>query len=310
MAQNVVPFGKYKGQPVEALAQDRDYVDWLLAQPWLKNKHQNLYTLIINNFTEPSETPEHNAVQALFLDNEFVEKVISIHYSKRIYAALAVKMAIGYGGPVLSVAVEVEGADVYVAFCGERFAIEVKPSVGDDYPAILRQIKNIRCSGYHILFLERYIGSGATKEQFVAIFRKSGVAVVFREDAEKRPARGWAVAQEMSDKATAAEDAFIKCWTNRAGYWQEHPMVRLRLADAVLLAALDEQREMFRDAIVEGDESEIRIHGEALCRGWAAANRRMEEAEIAKAKAIFPGAKVTRVRDKSAPDRSGGESVS
>jgi len=25
----IVPFGKYKGQPIEALAQDKPYLDWL-----------------------------------------------------------------------------------------------------------------------------------------------------------------------------------------------------------------------------------------------------------------------------------------
>jgi uncharacterized protein (DUF3820 family) len=30
--QNVVPFGKYKGQPVEVLAQDPQYVEWMLLQ--------------------------------------------------------------------------------------------------------------------------------------------------------------------------------------------------------------------------------------------------------------------------------------
>jgi hypothetical protein len=28
---NIVPFGKYRGQPVEALAADRDYCDWLVS---------------------------------------------------------------------------------------------------------------------------------------------------------------------------------------------------------------------------------------------------------------------------------------
>jgi uncharacterized protein (DUF3820 family) len=35
MAPNLVPFGKYKGQPVEVLAQDREYCDWLDAQTLL-----------------------------------------------------------------------------------------------------------------------------------------------------------------------------------------------------------------------------------------------------------------------------------
>jgi uncharacterized protein (DUF3820 family) len=32
MSGEIVPFGKYKGKPVEAMAEDRQYVDWLTAQ--------------------------------------------------------------------------------------------------------------------------------------------------------------------------------------------------------------------------------------------------------------------------------------
>ena len=28
----VIPFGKYRGQPVDALLADKSYLDWLLAQ--------------------------------------------------------------------------------------------------------------------------------------------------------------------------------------------------------------------------------------------------------------------------------------
>jgi hypothetical protein len=51
----VVPFGKYKGQPIEVLANDRGYLDWLTAQSWFRERYAGIYTLIINNFGEPSE---------------------------------------------------------------------------------------------------------------------------------------------------------------------------------------------------------------------------------------------------------------
>ena len=80
MANEIVPFGKYKGRPVEALAADRSYTDWLTAQPWFRDRYQGIYTLIINNFTEPSETPEHNAFQVLFLDDEFCLRCVDCAY--------------------------------------------------------------------------------------------------------------------------------------------------------------------------------------------------------------------------------------
>ena len=75
-AANIIPSGKYKGQPVEVLLADRQYLDWLTAQPWFR-KH-NLDQVIINYGNEPSETPDHNAMQVRFLDDEFCEKFVRV----------------------------------------------------------------------------------------------------------------------------------------------------------------------------------------------------------------------------------------
>lgn len=72
----LIPFGKYKGQPVEALAQDKEYCEWLVAQDWFRAKFTAIHTLIVNNFGEPSETPEHNQLQARFTDPEFRRRFI------------------------------------------------------------------------------------------------------------------------------------------------------------------------------------------------------------------------------------------
>src|SRR5215831_8388673 len=67
---DLVPFGKYKGQSMEALAQDAGYCEWLLGQSWLGELFPNVYTLIINHFGEPSATPEHNRLQLRFLEEK------------------------------------------------------------------------------------------------------------------------------------------------------------------------------------------------------------------------------------------------
>ena len=77
-ASRIVLFGKYKDQPIEALAQDRPYVEWLCARPWFREKFAGLYTVIINNFQEPNETPEHNALQVLFLDDQFCARFFGV----------------------------------------------------------------------------------------------------------------------------------------------------------------------------------------------------------------------------------------
>ena len=64
----IIPVGKYKGQPIEILRSDPQYCEWLVSQNWFRDKFSPTYQLIINNFGEPAETPEHNSLQAMFLD--------------------------------------------------------------------------------------------------------------------------------------------------------------------------------------------------------------------------------------------------
>jgi hypothetical protein len=63
----------------------------------------------------------------------------------------------------------------------KHFEVEIKPSVGDDYPAILRQMK-VSKSKY--LFTQRYTGIGATKDQFVQTMKLSGISVIFQDEIE------------------------------------------------------------------------------------------------------------------------------
>lgn len=76
MSAELITFGKYKGQPVEVLANDKKYTDWLMAQEWFRTGHVQLYNVIVNNFCEPSDTPEHNRMQADFMKAEVKEKVL------------------------------------------------------------------------------------------------------------------------------------------------------------------------------------------------------------------------------------------
>ena len=76
MNTQLVPFGKYKGQPVEVMQMDTGYCEWLSTQDWFRERYANVYQqVIINNFTEASETPEHNKLQMLFLDKDFYRKI-------------------------------------------------------------------------------------------------------------------------------------------------------------------------------------------------------------------------------------------
>lgn len=61
------------------------------------------------------------------------------------------------------------------------FALEIKPTVGDDYPAILRQMNHTKAK---YLFLEEYTGIGVTVDQFRDMFAESDKIVVFRGEVD------------------------------------------------------------------------------------------------------------------------------
>lgn len=70
------------------------------------------------------------------------------------------------------------------------FCVEIKPTVGDDFPSILRQMKRYmqdRSSGYsHVLLIGTYTGEGATLDQMVQFFANSGITVVMASEVEAK----------------------------------------------------------------------------------------------------------------------------
>jgi hypothetical protein len=57
--------------------------------------------------------------------------------------------------------------------------VEIKPVVGDDYPAVLRQMKR---NGSKYLLVREYNGVGATRQQFVDTFKTADIKVVFLDE--------------------------------------------------------------------------------------------------------------------------------
>lgn len=201
MSSNVIPFGKYKGQPIEAIQHDKQYLDWLANQSWFKERYQNLNAIIINNFNEPAETPEHNKLQAMFTDDDFCLKFI-LNLEKVSGAPVFKKQTFNpkwvnieeeryrlINKPLqIYASYEAEGVDVKLHVerlpsdqlkkaeyfeSTAQYSIEIKPVLGDDYPGVLRQMKNNKST---ILFIEAYAGAGATLDQIKKIFQ--GITIV------------------------------------------------------------------------------------------------------------------------------------
>lgn len=63
----------------------------------------------------------------------------------------------------------------------ESFRVEVKPVVGDDYPAILRAMKAVKSKQ---LLVGDYCGRGATWDEVVKVFALSGITAILLDDVE------------------------------------------------------------------------------------------------------------------------------
>jgi len=70
----IIPFGKYKGQPIEVLQSDKQYMEWIMTQDWFVQKYPSIRTLIVNNFNTPTDSPEHNTLVANFVSDDFCMK--------------------------------------------------------------------------------------------------------------------------------------------------------------------------------------------------------------------------------------------
>lgn len=245
----VIPIGKYKGQPLEVLEADPNYKEWLLGQSWFRDKFTNIHTLIINNFAEPSETPDHNFLQAKFLDWDWVlkwlcgesyeqfkfkekkqinfehdgfdivlrfssVKISELEQNKLLFAEGITRLknkdvtvisgfwdtfkGISFRGSDCDSIERIERhgirsdgdfrflldkvleyQEVYKEIFNEHIVgIEIKPSLGDDYPAILRKIKsnpNRGRTNKEILAYRDFAAQGISEENLIKLFKNENI---------------------------------------------------------------------------------------------------------------------------------------
>ena len=73
----VFSFGKYKGRTLaELLATDPGYLQWIAAQGWFADRFAQLHAAVVSRGAAPDDTPEHNALQARFLDPNFKKALL------------------------------------------------------------------------------------------------------------------------------------------------------------------------------------------------------------------------------------------
>lgn len=178
--ESQVTFGKYKGQPVATMLADQNYVSWLTQQPWFEKSHTKIYQIIVNGgmLSEEACTPEHNAMQLRFLEPEVQTVFDSPQFEHGNWDVIARHVRSAYDDEA-----------------GEYFklrtpvGIELKPSIGDDYPAILRKViartRQGRYSHSYILrdlrpvvICDTFDSRVGTFEQVQALYEASHVTLI------------------------------------------------------------------------------------------------------------------------------------
>lgn len=186
----IIPFGKYKGQPVEVLLADEGYRDWLMSQDWFRARFGNIYQTIINYGAEPQDTPEHNEMQAAFLDDALCNRLAMLLCQPQKWP-----IDQGMGTERFLEALkhpqiehrhfEAGGWDVIYALNWMQWSdirLELKPELGDDFPTVLRLVQRYPISDYsasrRCVIARRASFERVTWQQVVAMFADSGIGLL------------------------------------------------------------------------------------------------------------------------------------
>jgi hypothetical protein len=223
MSGEIIPIGKYKGQDIEQVRmRDPQYLQWLMQQAWFREKFASTYQVVVNVFAPPSEdTPAHNAIQVRFLDaiireafwtidDVFDEQELALlrynfkqnnayapvaEQNPQLVTTIGTPRFEGVSDVQFNVIMTLGKEEHYRGLREYRLAIEIKPSMGDDYPAVLRQIKRQKEAArtaafgtaepaptHWFLLLDEFGASSVTLDQVRAIFAGDNIRIVMLGD--------------------------------------------------------------------------------------------------------------------------------
>lgn len=199
----VLPFGKHKGSTVaELLVRDPAYAEWIVNQGWVAERFAELHAAILSRGASSDDSPEHNAIQVRFLDETFR---LACVLSDERFLSVAKEMirrnsssALCDGKILTTVKFEQRGVDVsitvgfgdeYPAYFDETTCtmriypmnVEIKPTLGDDFPSVMRQMARLRCS---TLVIGDYTGRAVSVPQLRQMFGANGHTLLFVRDIE------------------------------------------------------------------------------------------------------------------------------
>jgi uncharacterized protein (DUF3820 family) len=206
MSAELIPFGKYKGQPVAQLQNDAEYTKWLMQQPWFVERYSGIRTLIVNNFKEEAESPEHNAFQVQFLDPSFSYSACVYLFGLKKFDDWIVGVFDKASGDLkhwekFRVEFEVDGWDVVVhcechlynklqAFAwGGHFRFELKPTIGEDFPSVFRQVKSRKANGG--VLAKSFTANSVEFQDVRRMFQSSGYHIGLTNEMSIIEAESW-----------------------------------------------------------------------------------------------------------------------
>lgn len=70
-----MPIGKHKGKPIVEVLADTSYVQWFTSQAFAEEKYPAIFNFFMGGGGAPTETPEHNGLQARFLDDAVWKRI-------------------------------------------------------------------------------------------------------------------------------------------------------------------------------------------------------------------------------------------
>lgn len=143
----------------------------LLLKEFKGNNEQYL-----NEFKEKLKTDLHGKNFLQISNVNFEEKGIDVEY----------EISFGYGDIGYTIGTYNTTMKEVVtkmwAFSSKmKLRLELKPSIGDDFPSVLRQVKN-NCS--NVVIIKEYRGTGASYEDFKQFFESQGRIVLKQSEIE------------------------------------------------------------------------------------------------------------------------------
>ena len=195
------PFGKYRGQPLAVVLADANYTKWMVEQVGIAEKFPNIINFIANGSAEEkNQTPAHNKMQVRFLDDKVRRavaqamlkpglKVYEVGPATFEFHGWDVRFDFTYLGP----GQKWDQSRCAYADVGEMehsaiLNIELKPTISEDYPAVLRQVKKRKeankfvrtteTAGRSVVLADEFNSHSATFPQVSAMFSSSNITLL------------------------------------------------------------------------------------------------------------------------------------